>query len=466
MFLPYQRRWICDESPLKIMEKSRQIGMSWSAACRVVRHHLRQTRPSHSWVASRDEVQAKLFLDDCRKFARWFERFATGRNRTSLTKNTRGANLEFTNGSVIHSLSSNPDAQAGKRGNRILDEFALHPNPKQLYSIALPGITWGGQLEIISTHRGSANFFNELIGEIRFGGNPKSFSYHRVTLEDALDQGFLEKLQAKLPPNDRRLEMDRAAYFDFVRSTCPDEATFQQEYMCNPMDDRSAFMGWDLLLSCEYDDRTAWEISLPYDFWADVTISSDCYLGVDIGRDRDLTVFWLLETIGGVAFTRRVECCANEAFRNQEKVLHDFLAIPTLRRICIDQTGIGRQFAERAREIFGNDRVEGVSFSANFKEVLAYSLKVAFENQRIRIPRDRAIEADLQSIRREVSPSGTLKFSAEAGINGHADRFWALALAWHASRVADRPATIDREPRWSGIQFWRPQRKENRAYLL
>ena len=48
----------------------------------------------------------------------------------------------------------------------MLDEFALHPDPRKLWSIAYPGITWGGTREVISTHRGSHNFFNELIREI------------------------------------------------------------------------------------------------------------------------------------------------------------------------------------------------------------------------------------------------------------------------------------------------------------
>ena len=32
IFLPYQANWIKDQSRLKLMEKSRQIGLSWSTA--------------------------------------------------------------------------------------------------------------------------------------------------------------------------------------------------------------------------------------------------------------------------------------------------------------------------------------------------------------------------------------------------------------------------------------------------
>ena len=68
-FLPYQKKWILDNSRIKIMEKSRQIGMSWTTAYKLVRAHVSARRPRDSWVSSRDELQAKLFIEDCRKFA-------------------------------------------------------------------------------------------------------------------------------------------------------------------------------------------------------------------------------------------------------------------------------------------------------------------------------------------------------------------------------------------------------------
>lgn len=40
--------------------------------------------------------------------------------------------LRLNNGSTLTMLSSNINAQAGKRGSRILDEFALHEDPEEL----------------------------------------------------------------------------------------------------------------------------------------------------------------------------------------------------------------------------------------------------------------------------------------------------------------------------------------------
>src|SRR5436853_3477864 len=64
-FLPYQNRWINDTSRLKIMEKSRQIGISFCTAFSAVRRVAQQGARLDVWVSSRDEVQARLFLEDC-----------------------------------------------------------------------------------------------------------------------------------------------------------------------------------------------------------------------------------------------------------------------------------------------------------------------------------------------------------------------------------------------------------------
>jgi len=339
-------------------------------------------------------------------------------------------------------MSSNPDAQAGKRGDRVLDEFALHPDPRKLHAIAYPGITWGGSMEIFSTHRGSANFFNGLIQEIRHKGNPKGFALHTVTLQTALEQGFLFKLQEKLPKDDPRQGMDEAGYFDFIKAGCADEETFAQEYMCQPSDDASAFVSYELLDGCKHPAGADWQ----------TVGNGPLYLGVDIGRTRDLTAFWLLEDAGGVMLTRRLVTLQNATFDAQEKTFYEFMDLPGLRRACIDQTGIGRQFAERAAKRYGS-RAEGVTFTGPVKEALAYPLKAALEDRSLRIPDDRAVFADFRAIRKTTTSAGNIRFEGERTKEGHSDRFWACALALHAkgsgagSGASARPAPASRAER-------------------
>ncbi|HVI81458.1 MAG TPA: terminase family protein [Chthoniobacterales bacterium] len=347
--------------------------------------------------------------------------------------------LRLANGLRIHSMSSNADAQAGKRGDRVLDEFALHPDPRKLYSIAYPGITWGGQLEIFSTHRGTANYFNQLILEARHKGNPKKFSLHRVTLQDALEEGFLYKLQCKLPDDDERSGMDEAQYFDYIRAGAPDEETFQEEFMCVPSDDASAFLSFDLLDACKYRPGEKWEMSLK-----ELRECKDpLYLGGDIARTKDLTVFWIVKAVAGFRPTVHRVALQKTAFEEQERRLYELLELPSLQRACIDNSGIGRQLVERAQKRFGAYKVEAITFTAAVKEELVYPLRAAFEDRTARIPDDRKIIASHRAVRKETTAAGNIRFVAESNEAGHADDFWAHALALHASKIPETGAITD-----------------------
>lgn len=425
LLLPYQRRWIQDNSRIKLMEKSRQIGLSWAAAYAAVRHHASTKRKLDTWVSSRDEIQARLFLEDCKHFAQILHTAATEAAQSHVTNPTERPTthtLTFANGTRIHSLTSNPDAQAGKRGTRILDEFALHPDPRKLYAIAYPGITWGGSLEIISTHRGSDNFFNQLINEAKHNGNPKNISLHRVTLQDALEQGFLAKLKQKLPPEDERQHMDEADYYNFIRASCADEESFQQEYLCNPADDQTAFLSYPDITSCQTADPLP--AHLP---------SAPAFLGIDLARTQDLTAFYLLIQIGDVLYTHSITTFQDTPFHEQEAHLHHLFTTHNIRRACIDQSGIGRQFTERAQQRYGSHRIEGITFTTQTKEALAYPLRSALQARTLRIPEDPKLLADLRSVRRTFTSTGHARLDAQRSDQGHADRFWALALATHAA---------------------------------
>lgn len=437
MLLPYQKRWVEDSSRLKIAEKSRQIGWTWATAYGLVRRKSLKGARLDAWISSRDDIQARLFLEDCKSFAAILQTGAQDLGERAIDEDGHSAYvLAMANGLRLHSMSSNPDAQAGKRGDRVLDEFALHPDPRKLYAIAYPGITWGGSMEIFSTHRGSANFFNGLIQEIRHKGNPKGISLHRVTLQDALDQGFLAKLQAKLPTDDPRQEMDEAEYFDHIKAGCADDESFAQEYMCVPSDDASAFVSYDLLDGCKYAPGVDWE----------TRGEGRLYMGVDIGRVKDLTVFWLVEEVSGTLFTRACITMQNETFDAQEKTFYGLMDLPRLTRCCIDQTGIGRQFAERAQKRYGS-RIEPVTFTAQVKESLAYPLKAAMEDRTLRIPDDPKVFADFRAIRKTTTTAGNIRFEGERTANGHSDRFWAAALALHAGKRPSGPTFMPRE--WS-----------------
>ena len=424
-FLPYQAKWIEDKSSLKIMEKSRQVGMSYATAYSAVERAAAKNARLDVWVSSRDETQAGLFLDDCQAWAEILKRAAVYIGQAVFDNNEdfTAHVLEFVNGRKIYSLSSNPNALAGKRGHVILDEFALHQNQRELYRIAKPVTTWGGQLEIISTHRGANTVFNEILRDIREHGNPMGWSHHRVSLRTAIDEGLVEKINSKTGRSE-----SRDGYEVRIRAECLDEEQWQQEYCCAPADDSTAFLTYEMISACETTVS-----SLNFSEVAALPPSARLFIGVDVGRKNDLTVIDVGEKIGDVTHDRMRLELQNKTFAEQEFELYRLLALPQLKRACIDSTGLGMQLAERARERFGW-KVEAVTFTGLVKEELAFPLRAAFEDRKLRINRNTNLRSDLRGIKKEATAAGNIRFAGEAA-DSHCDRFWAMALRQHAARA-------------------------------
>jgi phage FluMu gp28-like protein len=205
----------------------------------------------------------------------------------------------------------------------------------------------------------------------------------------------------------------------------------------------TTFIENHLIFACEHDDcpqpvvidgskleRLGSE-SYPADEWAcDFQAQADYLLGVDIGRTKDLTVMWLLEKLGDAYWTRFVLVLTRMQLRKQYKHLERFM--PHIRRTCIDQSGIGRQLGEDALEAFGSYRVEPITFTNQAKEAIATTLKPEFEDARLRLPKSQQIRQEIRKVKKVQLPSGAVRYAGERDKNGHADFFWALALARYA----------------------------------
>src|SRR6266404_3300572 len=365
-FLNYQYRWITDPRPLKIAEKSRQIGITFADAYHSVRIASNKGARYDVFVSSRDKFQAKLYIEDCKNWGQVLEIVLVDLGEIVFDQqhNASAYVIQFSNGRRIYSLSSHPDALAGKRGHVKLDEFALHQDQRLLYSIAKPVTTWGGTLSIMSTHRGAATVFNQIIRDILENDNPMKWSLHTISLETAVAQGLVERINEKTQSNESREQ-----FLQRLRKECIDEEQWMQEYCCIPADESAVFLSYDLITACEdrnlhlltfdelvrslsssgaeargAEDRGATNSHL---------LSPIFYLGVDVARINNLCVIYVVEKVGDVMWDRlRIEL-QNKTFSEIEFELYRLLALPQIKRACIDSTGIGMQLAERARQQFG-----------------------------------------------------------------------------------------------------------------
>ena len=436
-FLPYQLRWLNDNSKVKIWEKSRRIGATYVQSYEDVRDCINRKVPA-VWFSSADESAAKEYIDYCEQWVKIFHMSAKrlGEVVIDSEKDIKALVIEFKNGTKIHALSSNPKGFRSKGGKVVLDEFAFHNNAEELWKAARPCVTWGYPLRILSTHNGQNCLYYKFIDQVNKG--QLKWSLHKTPIQVAVSEGLVDKIYQRDTTKD-----EQEAWMKNEQDNCFDEYTWLQEYCCVAVDEACAFLPYDLITTCEMDD-----IIKPLS-----EIKNDFYVGMDIGRRKDLTVIWVLEKFENILYTRAVIELEKMPFHKQEEILSEVLSLRNFRRCCMDSTGIGMQLSEEAQRKFGQFRVEPVMFTNRIKEELAYTVRTNFENRTVFIPKEHNIREDLHSIRRITTTANNIRFDADHSENGHADRFWALSLALHAAGSGSGQINISTRKKYETLKL-------------
>src|SRR5260370_712573 len=110
-FLPTQAAWLSDDWPLRIMEKSRQVGATKTDAFDSVMKASPHGARFDVWVSSRDDIQARLYLQDSYEWAKILD-LAVAHLALQLLhpkSNLSAYVLQFANGRRIYCLSSHPN---------------------------------------------------------------------------------------------------------------------------------------------------------------------------------------------------------------------------------------------------------------------------------------------------------------------------------------------------------------------
>jgi|SRR6478672_3782083 len=418
-FLPYQVKWLKDKSRLKIKEKSRRIGMTYVQSYEDVRDASVAKGAVDVWFSSADESAAREYIRYCEQWTRLLKVAAESMGEIVVDSedDIKAFVIEFATGKRINALSSNPKAFRSKGGKLVLDEFGFHKAPEELWKAAIPVITWGYDVRILSTYNGKGNRYYRMVEDAKKANN---WSLHTTTIVEAVDQGLADRIMGK-----PLTSLEREQWLAELRESVGDEEAWQQEYLCNPVDEATAWLTWDLITSAEHPDAGKSEL---------YQSGGLCYVGMDIARRRDLTVIWVLEKVGDVLWTREVVSLKGVSFATQESELNRIMNQYRVCRLCMDQTGMGEVLVENAQRKYGTTRVEGLLFSSAVKQELATVGKQKFEDRLVRMPSDRAIRESHHAVRKVVTAAGNPRFDADRSELGHADEFWAHMLGIHAAQ--------------------------------
>lgn len=439
----YQKRWLADKARFKHGRWSRQSGKSFIATLGAVDDCF--SRRTEWLFLSRGERQSKKLIAEAKKHARAYSTAAEEIESEWRDKDTvyKMLELRFPNGSAIYGLPANPDTARGWSANVMLDEFAFHQDSRSIWTALYPTITRGYKLQVLSTPNGKNNKFFELESNERF-------SHHVVTLYDAVAGGLT-----------LRDEDGQPCTADQLMAAMGDREAAEQEYLVQYVDEATAFISYDLITEGENPDldvEPAWAGTLraqaeaayalvkagdeqggerllaqAKEEYLALPFAHDLYLGMDIGRRRDLTVIWMDEQRERRSHAVAILALARAPFYQQWFILQALLSHPRVRRFCGDQSGLGMNLVESANLKFGA-KVEGIDFTQANKEALATNLKQSLEGHRRVFPADRTVRESLHSVKRYATATGHFRFDAERTDEiGHADHFWAAALAEHAA---------------------------------
>lgn len=459
--LPYQQRWCADHAQVKVMEKSRRVGMSWGEAADTALLAA-STSGMNSFYIGYMKDMAKEFIADCASFAKayslaagdiseteevWFE----GEEKKSIFVYT----LRFQSGWRIEALSSAPRNLRGKQGRVILDEFAFHQNQKELLKAALALLIWGGEVHVITTHNGVENEFNQLVLDIRAGKKP--YSLHRVTFRDAINDGLYERvcLRTGKTPTD----VDRDAWVKGIYDQYG--AAAEEELDCVPTNSGGAWLSRALIEARMVDAPVLRWKSPAKDFalWPEHLRTAEMHdwleknvlpilkslpedlrsgFGMDFGRNGDLSVmlpFQITKTLRRrFVFALELSDCPFDQQREATFYIGDRL--PHFFAAKLDARGNGQYLAEKAVQKWGVHRVEAVMLSQAWYRDNTAPFKAGLEDQTIELIRDADHLDDLRAfqVTKGIPLLPDTRTKGQDGQQRHGDAGCAYLLAYAASR--------------------------------
>ncbi len=461
-FLPYQQRWMADQSSVKVCEKSRRIGLSWAEAAEDALTAARKNGMDVFYIGYNKDM-ALEFIEDCASWSKHFNQAASEideivwEDEKAEKKGIQAFRIRYPSGWKILALSSRPANLRGKQGKIVIDEAAFHDDLAGLLKAAMAMLMWGGRVVIISTHNGDDHPFNELINEIR--AHKKPYNLHRITLDDALDEGLYQRICLRLGKNWTQEDQNnwRTTLTDFYGEDA------DEELFCIPAKGGGVYLTRNMIEACMSENIPVLRWAPPEKNFVDWTDDKRCreveswcieelepvikttitqnrasWFGEDFGREIDLTVIWPLQSMPGLKYhTPFVLELRDCPFTQQEQILFFLIArLPCFAGGALDKGGNGAFLAERARQICGPDRIEEISFSSKWYIENMPPMKACFEDRTTTLPKDNDIMDDFRAIKKVkgVPRIPDTRTQSKRGGKRHGDAAIAKALAIYAAR--------------------------------
>lgn len=427
----YQRNFLRNRSRFRWVTKSRQVGFSFLFGLEALaRCHLREKHTAVFVSYNLDDAKEKILIarQVHEELPLAYQKRLIVDSKTELAFESNGQHKRLS-----RILSHPSKAPRGKKGDVYLDELAHYVNDREVYrgSTALI-LRSNGQLTGCSTPLGRRGIFWEIANE-----ELRKYPHHtRQLVPWWLCRFFSADVKAAavaapdMPTEERVAKFGRPTLIEQFDSLPVED--FQQEFEGLFVDETYSFFPYELILPCTNDELVLYDE--PTSVRAPV---GRIVAGFDVGRTRDRSELAVFEEEDGRFTCRMLKSFEGAPFAEQEAELRRLLETLPVARLSIDKSGIGMNLAENLERDF--PQVVGENFTNEAKERWATDFKILLQRRDVTMPRERELVGQIHAIKRRVLPSGKVSFDAERNARGHADKFWAVALACQRERLPDKP---------------------------
>ncbi len=418
IFLAYQNKWINDNSPLKIWEKSRRIGASWCEAfvCAKLAALAKAAGGMDCFYMAYEKEMTQQFISDVAFWAKALN-IVCGKVEEVVIKDEDKDillyKIRFASGFEVWALPSKARLLRSKQGHFVFDEAAFADEFHEILKAAHAFRIWGGSISILSTHNGEDNPFNLLLQDIKAG--KKKYSLHHTTIVDALDDGLYKRICTV-----QNKSWSEDAQEEWLKDLLDEAGDFaDEEYFCIPTKAGERYFSAELIRSVAVKDKSVFRFAAPDSFTFEkaekrekeirkwfkevkptlLSTELPVVAGEDFARSGDITVLHFdTELSDGSTDTLCEIELRNVPFEQQRQFIQ--LCFDTLKNFdgaAFDSRGNGQMIAEWAAQEYSGCIFQ-VMLSRKWYAENFPLLKTAFEEGKSNIPDDSFITDDYKVV--------------------------------------------------------------------
>ncbi len=441
----FQLAHLNDDSPFRVELKARQVAWSFTCAAEAIADAVLEKRGTLFISTDQNEAMEKI------RYAKQVYENLDAPIKLPRMVRSNLLELEFDNGARLISFPSKAPRGKGQF-NVDVDEWAWQREARAIYVGSLPILSkGGGRFRGGSSGNGTYGLFYDVMTD------PSQYpDFNRKTTPWWEVSAFCTNVRearkrAPLMDTAERVQNYGNDRIKIIYQNMLLE-DFQAEYEAMFVDESTAWVTWEeiranqdpdllcVIRSGREDrlDRALDGIMELARLWKTGAVERSFVSGVDIGRDKDTTELFVVgKTETGLLPLRLAVTLDNVEFDNQFQVLSAAMSKLPIVKMFIDRSSIGRNLTERLEKVYPG-KVEGQNFTNSSKEVWATDARMLMQQRKTPIPIWSELGYQLHSIKRTKSASNSNVFDAERNKHGHADKTWALWLAYAAAGVPAR----------------------------